>query len=155
MSLDIRNTVLRPLGGFASAPQAGPWTARDLDTSATMAPELRELVAAYLKRCPMILAWMEYTRDEIGDRFGVSGGSAICSDGTYYWRYDAVDYIREYGIAVPDEAVRHFESLDWQPPVFSREDLQILDTLLSELFVVGRGDDDAIVFKADGTVTGG
>ncbi|GAA1576687.1 hypothetical protein GCM10009804_36640 [Kribbella hippodromi] len=59
-------------------------------------------MAGYLAGCPLFLAWMEYTTDLIGGRFGVSGGSAIASDGVYYWRLDAAEYVREYGIVVPD-----------------------------------------------------
>lgn len=78
---------------------------------------------------------MGYTRDEIGDRFGVSGGSAIASDGVYYWRVDAVEYIKEYGIPVPDEAVRHFEAANWLPPEFDREDYLAIYDRLTELLV--------------------
>ena len=66
-------------------------------------PGSRHEIPNYLRNCSLILAWMEYTRDQIGDQFGVSGGSAIMSDGVYYWRLDAADYVETYGIALPPD----------------------------------------------------
>jgi len=111
----------RPLGSLAPAPGGNGWSAESLDRSSVMEAGLRARVADYLAGCPVFLAWMEYTRDLIGDRFGVSGGSAIVSDGVYYWRLDAAEYVREYGIGVPEEALRHFDAIGWKPPVFSQE----------------------------------
>lgn len=76
---------------------------------------------------------MEYTRDEIGDRFGVSGGSAIISDGVYYWRADASEYILEYGIPIPNEALRHFEEIGWLSPVFSKVEYLRIYSALEDL----------------------
>jgi hypothetical protein len=94
-------------------------------------------VLAYLEGCPLFLAWMEYTRDLIGDRFGVPGGSGIASDGVFYWRLDAVEYIREYDIAVPAEAITHFEARQWRPPAFSRSDYLEIYRQLEQLLVPG------------------
>ncbi len=122
--------VLRPLGTLGPPPDGGPWSADLLDRTSRIDPDLKERVIAYLSGCPLFLAWMEYTRDELGDRFGVPGGSAIASDGLYYWRLDAIEYLREYDIGVPAEAISHFESRQWQPPEFSRpEYLTIFRTL--------------------------
>lgn len=109
------STSLMPLGPFGPRP-GERWPDGPLEIDRTMPEEVRPKVIRYLESCPMFLAWMEYTRDVIGDRFGVSGGSAIMSDGTYYWRLDAVDYVREYGIAVPDEVLAHMESHNWTCP---------------------------------------
>jgi len=115
-----RKGHLRPLGTLAPADRR-PWSAADLDRSFEMPVELRKHISEYLKSCPVFLAWMEYTRDEIEDRFGVEGGSAIVSDGMYFWRMDAAAYVMEYGVALPEDAIRHFESLGWSPPVIDRE----------------------------------
>ncbi|MEV4263610.1 hypothetical protein [Kribbella sp. NPDC049584] len=125
---------LLPLGSLAPERAGNAWSVESLDRSSVMEDDLRARVAKYLAACPVFLAWMEYTRDLIGDRFGVSGGSAIVSDGVYYWRLDAAEYVREYGIAVPEAALRHFEAVGWQPPVFSQEQYlaiyRCLDALL-------------------------
>jgi hypothetical protein len=113
---------LRPLGSLAPSPGGQPWSAEILDRSAVLSEGLRARVAAYLEGCPVFLAWMEHTYDEIGRRFEVPGGSAIASDGTFYWRLDGVQYIKEYGILVPEEAISHFEALGWEPPSLDRQD---------------------------------
>lgn len=106
----------RPLGDLAPIDSITPWTAEHLDRSAPLPGELRIKIAAYLRGCPLYISWMEYTRDEIGDAFGVSGGSAIASDGEFYWRLDAADYVEVYGVAVPEEAIAYFAASGWQPP---------------------------------------
>lgn len=113
---------VRPLGVLAPKPGGQEWPDGEIDLASTLADDVRARVAGYLAGCPIFLAWMEYTRDVIGDRFGVSGGSAIASDGFYYWRVDALEYIREYGVAVPQDALDHFEDVSWRPPTFSRRE---------------------------------
>lgn len=128
---------LRPLGTLAPSPGGAQWSAEQLDRSAQMPQDLRSLVTNYLTQCPVFLAWMGYARDEIGDRFGVSGGAAIASDGVYYWRLDALEYIKEYGIPIPREAVRHFEAQSWRPPELSRRDYIAIYEELAQLLEVG------------------
>ena len=99
---------LRPLGTVAPPAGDQAWSATMLDRSRELPVGLRHRVASYLERCPVFLAWMEQTRDEIGGRFDVPGGSAIASDGTYYWRLDGIQYVKEYGIPIPDVAIRQF-----------------------------------------------
>jgi hypothetical protein len=102
-----------------------------------MPEEFRSKVIRYLGSGPMFLAWMQYTRDVIGDRFGVSGGSAIMSDDVYYWRLDAIDYVREYGIVVPDEALSHMESRGWMCPEIARVDYDRIYRRLASMFGLG------------------
>lgn len=110
---------IRPLGGFA--PVAGEqWSAEKLVPSSRFPSDLRGRVVQYLDSCPIILAWMEHTSDGIGGRFEVPGGSAIASDGTYYWRRDASKYIETYDLLIPTEALIHFERMGWEPPVLDR-----------------------------------
>lgn len=134
MSFDEQSQLLRPLGDLAPAGRDISWSARNMQRSPQLPGDIRARVVDYLSACPVFLAWMEYTRDEIDDRFGVDGGSAIASDGTYYWRLDAIEYIREYGIPVPEDALRHFEELNWIPPSIDRSNYlriyQELDDLL-------------------------
>ncbi|NTW40495.1 MAG: hypothetical protein HGA44_11520 [Cellulomonadaceae bacterium] len=122
--------TLLPLGTLAPRPGES-WSGEELDLALVMPEGVRLQVVDYLSRCPVYLAWMEYTRDVIGDRFGVSGGSAIASDGTFYWRLDGVEYIREYGIAVPEAAIRHMESHSWIPPEVGQDRyFEIYDELM-------------------------
>ncbi|GAA1559306.1 hypothetical protein [Kribbella lupini] len=122
MAMHENSPGLRPLGLLAPEPGGAPWPSGSLETAIETPPDsVRKEVVHYLDACPIFLAWMEYTRDVIGDRFGVGGGSAIVSDGVYYWRFDATAYIEEYGISVPDRAIEHMRSRRWRPPEFSRE----------------------------------
>lgn len=75
----------------------------------------RKEISNYLRRCSLILAWMEYTRDQLGDEFGVSGGSAIMSDGIYCWRLDAANYVETYGIALPRDFLLRGQARAWVP----------------------------------------
>ena len=124
---------IRPLGTIAPPGPGQTCSAAMLDRSRELPVDLRNRIAAYLERCPVFLAWMEHTRDEITGRFEVPGGSAIASDGTYYWRLDGVEYLREYGIPVPDDAVRHFEARDWEPPTIERDEYLEIYRQLDEL----------------------
>ena len=46
---------------------------------------------------------MEQTDDVIDGRFTVAGGSAILTDGAYFWRLDTADYVEAYGVRLPEE----------------------------------------------------
>ena len=92
----------------------------------------RTLIARYLRAGAVVFAIMEYTRDVVGGAFGVSGGSAINTDGTYYWRVDAADYVEHYGIGLPDSFLRHGRALQWSAPVVSPEDVLLIDKYLYE-----------------------
>lgn len=131
---------LYPLGSFAPVGRES-WSPRLLERTAGLPPDTRSKVIDYLSGCPVFLAWMEHTRDEIGGRFGVEGGSAIASDGTFYWRLDAIEYIREYGIPVPLSALEHFAARGWAPPLIDRHDFmeiyEALDRRLGGGEVVG------------------
>ena len=91
---------------------------------------MRQRVADYLTGGASIFALMEYTTDILEGAFGVSGGSAILSDGTYYWRRDAADYVRHYGIDVGAEALSHMSSNDWAPPKLSPKEIMKIDKYL-------------------------
>lgn len=135
----MHRAPLIPLGSLAPAFPGDPYTGENIDRSSTMSFELRIRVAGYLAKCPTYVHWMEYTRDVIGGKFGVPGGSGIVSDATYYWRLDAVEYVTEYGIPVPDDALRHFESLDWEPPELSAEESDALYAQIEQMFVAEPG----------------
>ena len=77
---------------------------------------------------------MEYTRDVLGSRFETPGGSGVFSDGVFFWRGDAAQYIEYYGIGIPAEAIEHMKSVQWCAPQFSREEYLRIDAELYDLF---------------------
>jgi hypothetical protein len=117
-----------------------------------MLPEAeRPAIASYLRAGEMILAYMEGTSDVlgafpkprleklytsvdileiVGGAFAVSGGSAILTDGTYYWRLDTADYVEHYGVGLPEDFLRHGRSLGWSMPPMSPEDALAVDRYL-------------------------
>ena len=124
---------LQPLGPLGPR-SCEDWPAQLATTPRTMPGDEREPVLAYLRACPIFLAWMGFSKDVIENRFEVAGGSAIASDGVYYWRVDAVDYIGEYGIAIPEAAVEHMRAKDWRPDAIGREEyLDLFDSLMALL----------------------
>ncbi len=90
-------------------------------------PRLRPMVARYLREGSVVLPVMEYTEDVVGGAFGVSGGSGVLSDGTYYWRRDAAEYVAHYGIDVGTAAVEHMRAQAWTPPELNAVELESLD----------------------------
>ncbi|WP_147434131.1 hypothetical protein [Propionibacterium australiense] len=104
---------LQPLIPFADSP-GQPWSPPPL-SSTPHDPSTLKRIIGYLDNATLVYPWMEYTEDLIGGKFGVPGGSATMSDGTYYWRYDAVEYLKHYPIRIPEEAIKHFESKNWRP----------------------------------------
>jgi hypothetical protein len=98
-----------------------------------MPEDLRKRVVSYLRGCPVFLAWMEHTTDQIGGKFGVDGGSAIASDGQYYWRLDGIAYIEEYGIPIPIDALDRFRAAGWTPPSIERPEYLRIYAVLDEM----------------------
>lgn len=82
-------------------------------SSGAVAPMARSLVAKYLRGGSVTFASMEHTVDVIAQSFGVPGGSGIRTDGFYYWRCDAADYVEAYGVGVPEDFLRHCEDRAW------------------------------------------
>jgi hypothetical protein len=92
--------------------------------------ETRILVANYLAAGTTVLALMGYTEDVLEGRFGVSGGSAVLTDGRYFWRRDAADYVREYGIGVDAEPMAFMQQQNWTPPTLEAERVLEIDQYL-------------------------
>ncbi|HWU32161.1 MAG TPA: hypothetical protein VN108_04760 [Marmoricola sp.] len=84
-------------------------------------------MAQYLRSGTLVLALMEYTTDVIDPSFGVSGGSGILTDGTYYWRVDAADYVERHGVALDDEIVAWMEQEGWRAREVLQEELVAID----------------------------
>jgi len=124
--MSAEDYAVKPLGVFGVlAGQRDFERLRDeLQTLAEALPEgQRASIAGYLRAGAVVFAIMEYTRDVLNGTFGVSGGSALLTDGVYYWRGDAADYVERYGIALPDEFLRHGRALRWLPRSMAEEDI--------------------------------
>lgn len=109
----IMFSEIRPLIPFADLP-GKHWSAPPLSKEPHDADTLQKIIN-YLDNATLVYPWMEYTEDLIGGKFGVPGGSGTMSDGVYYWRYEAVEYLKHYQIQIPPEAVQYFESKNWVP----------------------------------------
>jgi hypothetical protein len=109
--------VLKSIG-VLSLPEAQPQFRERREALLESVGELNDQDRArcvqFLRGGTLVLAFMEQTRDVIAERFVVAGGSGIRSDGTYYWRQDAADYIEQHGIGVPDDFLRHCREQRWE-----------------------------------------
>jgi hypothetical protein len=124
---------LCPLGVFGLGGEdpfsLDPAKLEDLRGSLDSATRL--LVAKYLLSGTIILALMEYTPDVLENSFGVSGGSGVLSDGTYYWRRDAAEYVQNYDIDVGSTAVEHMREQSWVAPSVTRDTIKGIDEYLT------------------------
>ena len=125
-------TELIPLSPFASIP-GRRWTAPPLSPD-KYDPDTLERLMRYLECSPIILPWMECTEDLIGRKFKVLGGSAVMSDGKYFWRHEAGEYLRHYPIRVHDEAIAHFRLRRLNPPEFTSAKIAELERVLTSMF---------------------
>ncbi|QOD10371.1 hypothetical protein [Rathayibacter toxicus] len=81
----------------------------------------RDAIADYLDRGIMIFGWMCSDKSIFGQFNGSSGG--MLTDGQYYWRDDAGDYVRALGIGIPAPALRSMKKLEGQPFTISKDSL--------------------------------
>ncbi|MFI9646307.1 hypothetical protein ACIHAA_08445 [Streptomyces sp. NPDC052040] len=129
-------TKVAPLGIFGriASQSAFAKNAEDLRRRVSMIPEGdRGRIAEYLRSGTPIIALMGFSEDILGNKFSRSGGTAIMSDGRFFWRLDAADYVEHYGVGLPEEFIAHGTARQWIAPVLSREKVIEVDDLLSEL----------------------
>jgi tRNA U34 5-carboxymethylaminomethyl modifying GTPase MnmE/TrmE len=127
--------VVIPLGvfGVIASQLAFQQLREELEAQVAQLPDHeRSLIAKYLRSGAIVFALMESTRDILHDEFRVAGGSAVLTDGTYYWRLDAADYVERYGIGLPEEFLSHGRSLRWLVPHTDAEEVLRIDRYLSE-----------------------
>jgi hypothetical protein len=97
-------------------------------------PEIRSLAAAYLRRGTGVIDLMEYTSDVLSeDSFHIAGGSSLTTDGKYYWRPDAAEYVELYGVAIDPGALAHMEEQNWTPRTLSTEEARAVRWYLYDL----------------------
>ncbi|MFF2864737.1 hypothetical protein ACFVSX_33250 [Streptomyces rubiginosohelvolus] len=97
----------------------------------------RARIAEYLRSGTPIIALMGFSEDVLGNKFSRTGGTAIMSDGWFFWRLDAADYVEHYGIEMPEDFISHGNSREWIPPVLSREEAAAVDRHLGHLRRIG------------------
>ncbi|MCH0561410.1 hypothetical protein [Streptomyces sp. MUM 16J] len=101
--------------------------------SGHIAAHERARIAQYLRAAPVIIALTGYTEDVIGGKFSVTGGSAIHSDGTYYWRRDTAEYVETYGTQLPPEFMEHGTKKGWRTPSLTSEEIMEIDDFFMDL----------------------
>ncbi|MEU7278762.1 hypothetical protein AB0A69_08310 [Streptomyces sp. NPDC045431] len=119
-----------PLGVFGriAGQSAFSRVAKELAEGGGAIPEdERGAIGAYLRNAPVIIALMGYTEDVLEGRFAVTGGSAILSDGTWFWRRDAAEYVETYGTSLPEDFLRGGRATRWSPARLTRDEVLDVD----------------------------
>ncbi|MDO5068341.1 MAG: hypothetical protein Q4D96_13775 [Propionibacteriaceae bacterium] len=104
-----------------------------------------------MKNATIVHAWMGYSEDLIGGKFDTPGSHAVMNDGKYYWRYDAIDYLKHYPIKVSETAISHFSSNNWTPPKFElgTPEYSALEGALDEIYDPSNDNDIVIFYPTD------
>ncbi|MGW2712820.1 hypothetical protein ACWC4J_28170 [Streptomyces sp. NPDC001356] len=125
-----------PLGIFGKIASQSAW-AENADALRRRAGEIptqeRQEIAGYLRSGTPVIALMGYSEDVLGNKFARSGGTAVMSDGRFFWRLDAADYVEYYGIGLPEEFIAHGAARQWIARTLSRGELIEVDSRLVEL----------------------
>ncbi len=119
-----------PLGVFGCIASQSRFALRAADLEALggeIALAERTVIGSYLRNCPVIIALMGYSEDVLGDEFLVTGGTAILSDGVFFWRRDAAEYVETYGTGLPEDFLLRGRKEGWQVPILSRDELIDID----------------------------
>ncbi|MFI1397563.1 hypothetical protein [Streptomyces sp. NPDC020681] len=87
----------------------------------------RLLIASYMRKGSVVLAIMEYTTDILGAKFGTSGGSGILTDGEFYWRGDAADYVEVYGVSPGPEFIQRVRDQNGEPLALTQDEIADID----------------------------
>lgn len=115
--------------GFFKEMQANPkevFKESICDHLAKGSPYETDSVARYLESGHPIFDIMEGTRDVLGGKFLVPGGSSLLTDGQHVWRSDLSYYVREYGISLPVEFLNYMLDRNFAAP---REDPRRLEEM--------------------------
>ncbi|AWT47211.1 MULTISPECIES: hypothetical protein [Streptomyces] len=125
-----------PLGIFGRIASQSAF-ARDADALrrhvGAIAEGDRKKIAGYLRAGTPIIALMGFSEDVLGNRFSRPGGTALMSDGRFFWRLDAADYVEHYGTGLPEDFLVHGAARQWTPRPLTRDEVIALDDHLAEL----------------------
>lgn len=136
---------LRPLGVYAALRSIDDESRGQVlaATIGSIDEGRRGSIVKYLRTATMVMPIMEHTVDLIGGIFGVDGGSALRSDGSFFWRADTADYVEHYGVALPVEFLAHGGASGWSAEPLSRGQADALEDELAEFYASG-GDRDLV-----------
>ncbi|MEV5136749.1 hypothetical protein AB0K71_15000 [Streptomyces syringium] len=88
-----------------------------------LAPSLREQLSRYLMASASLIS-AGNTSDPLDPDKGTVVPMGFSTDGSWawpaYWSY----FVREYGMALPEEFVSHVRSLNFTPPALSSEQVE-------------------------------
>lgn len=104
-------------------------------------------IAAYLRDGELVLAIMEQTVDVLGSQFSTAGGSGIQTDGRFFWRVDAADYVEQYNILVPTDFLDLGRSISWKASELGPEQIRHADVAIGDFY---RASLDAGLWPDDG-----
>ncbi|MFE2534955.1 hypothetical protein [Streptomyces sp. NPDC059371] len=133
-------TNIAPLGVFGTIASQSAFSenANELRQRVGAIPkEERARIVEYLRSGTPIIALMGFSEDVLGNKFSRPGGTAIMSDGRFFWRLDAADYVQHYGIELPEEFIAHGDARQWAPTALSREEVAQVDRHLGHLRKTG------------------
>ncbi|MBQ0853219.1 hypothetical protein J8N05_34200 [Streptomyces sp. BH-SS-21] len=119
-----------PLGvfGVLESQSAFARRAEELRRLGDAVPEgERARVAAYLRDASPVIALMGYSEDVLEGAFSVVGGTAVLSDGRFFWRRDAAEYVERYGIRLPDAFMKQGREKGWTGTALSQAEILEID----------------------------
>lgn len=103
--------------------------------------ELSAEIAEYLRSGTAVLALMEHTRDILDNKFDVAGGSAILTDGTFFWRRDTANYVETYQVTLSADFLEHVEAAEFVMGEYSADEIAHLDALIYGFYKDGGAND--------------
>ncbi|MFH8748437.1 hypothetical protein ACH4GK_18725 [Streptomyces rimosus] len=96
-------------------------------------PGLREPLATYLSDSHSLLA-AGNVQDPLKPEAGPVAPFGYCTDGEWtwpsYWGY----FVREHGVKLPDEFIRHAQTRNFTPPTLTEEELDRAEEEFEEQF---------------------
>ncbi|MEU2154697.1 hypothetical protein ABZ532_06700 [Streptomyces sp. NPDC019396] len=98
-----------------------------IDQANSLSSEERHLIASYMRKGSVVLAIMEHTTDIVDSRFERPGGSGIFTDGEFYWRGDAADYVEAYGVSPGQNFIHHVHERNGEPPTLTLDEIIEID----------------------------
>lgn len=104
------------------------------DVAGRLPLHLRKQVADYLDGGVVITETTGATcADQLASTPTTIGPLATLTDGFLIWPSDLSHYVRNYGVAIPDAALRRMESNGWEVPELSGDEVSsVVDQLLAD-----------------------
>lgn len=91
---------------------------------------LRSAVSRYLRTASCVISMVKSSSDILNPRLVYERGNDFLSDGYYFWRRDAAEYIDNYRIGLDREAITHMQANGWRPPKLSETEVDEIEHFL-------------------------